>query len=64
VGMLPSGLAPDKDIVQSTVNGTRKARTGLRRCGTSEGHMFVVMACSVGGMCGVLALLIFFASAT
>jgi hypothetical protein len=62
--MLPSGLALDEDIVQLAVNGTKQARTQLRRHGTSEEHIFVDMACSVGVMCGVLALLVFFASAT
>jgi hypothetical protein len=64
VGMLPSGLAPDEYIVLLAVNGTKQARTELRRHGASEEHLFVVMACSVGGMCGVLVLLVFFASAT
>jgi hypothetical protein len=64
VGMLPSGLARDEYIVLLAVNETKQARTELRRHGTSEGHMFVVMACSVGGVCGVSALLVFFASAT
>jgi hypothetical protein len=64
VGMLPYGLAPDEDTVLSAVNGTKQARIELRRHGRSKGHLFVVMACSVGGMCGVLALLVFFASAT